>query len=198
MPMEWASGHIDGAKHLPLGTLPTTMAAMDRSTPLALHCEGGTRSAIGAALLEQMGFTDVTDLTGGWNAWSGEREAGDEAVDSLRHPDLEGVMRKLLLIVAVALVGAAPLTAQIQSRPRAEISRQVAARRLAERRLAERRMEDRIADRRLAGRRQDIERIADQRLADKRFDGEDRRPTHRGGAESCAAPCTSRSCGRAG
>jgi hydroxyacylglutathione hydrolase len=66
---EWNAGHLDGAVHHPLGTLPDTLAAMDRGTVVALHCEGGTRSAIGAALLEQLGFTNVTDLTGGWRAW---------------------------------------------------------------------------------------------------------------------------------
>ena len=68
---EWDAGHMDGATNLPLGTLATTAASLPRDTPLAVHCEGGTRSAIGAALLEQMGFTNVTDLTGGWNEWRG-------------------------------------------------------------------------------------------------------------------------------
>ena len=71
---EWGAGHLDGAKHMPLGMLAVSAAAMDRNTPLALHCEGGTRSAIGAALLEQMGFRDVTDLTGGWHAWDVAKE----------------------------------------------------------------------------------------------------------------------------
>jgi hydroxyacylglutathione hydrolase len=75
---EWEAGHIDGAVHRPLGNLPQSLAEMDRNTPVALHCAGGTRSAIGAALLEQMGFNDVTDLTGGWNAWTEERETKDE------------------------------------------------------------------------------------------------------------------------
>jgi hydroxyacylglutathione hydrolase len=73
-PDEWSAGHFDGAVHRPLGTLSRTLAALDRNTPLALHCEGGTRSAIGVAVLEQMGFTNVTDLTGGWK----ERETRDE------------------------------------------------------------------------------------------------------------------------
>jgi hydroxyacylglutathione hydrolase len=66
---EWTAGHIDGAMHFPLGRIPTTMEAMDRDTPLAVHCEGGTRSAIAVALLEQMGFSNVTDMPGGWNEW---------------------------------------------------------------------------------------------------------------------------------
>jgi hydroxyacylglutathione hydrolase len=62
---EWAAGHIDGATHLPLGTLPSGIDAMDRDTPVALHCAGGTRSAIAAALLGQMGFTNVICRAGG-------------------------------------------------------------------------------------------------------------------------------------
>jgi hydroxyacylglutathione hydrolase len=64
---EWRAGHLDGAVHHPLGTLEKSVAALPRSTPVALHCGGGTRSAIGASLLEQMGFADVIDLTDGWS-----------------------------------------------------------------------------------------------------------------------------------
>ncbi|MES2305516.1 MAG: rhodanese-like domain-containing protein [Gemmatimonadota bacterium] len=67
---EWNAGHIPGAEHHPLGTLADAMAGVDRDTPLAIHCQSGTRSAIGASLLDQLGFTDVIDLTGGWTAWS--------------------------------------------------------------------------------------------------------------------------------
>ncbi len=67
---EWAAGHIPGAQHHPLGTIPITLATMDRSTPVAVHCQGGTRSAIGASLLERMGFTDVIDLSGGYSGWT--------------------------------------------------------------------------------------------------------------------------------
>lgn len=70
-PDEWAAGHIDGAEHHPLGQVARSLAAMDRTTPLALHCEGGTRSAIGASVLEQLGFTNVIDLVGGWSAREG-------------------------------------------------------------------------------------------------------------------------------
>lgn len=66
---EWDAGHIPGAVHHPLGTLATTLSELDRATPVALHCQGGTRSAIGASVLEQLGFTDVVDLTGGWSTW---------------------------------------------------------------------------------------------------------------------------------
>ena len=55
-----------GAELHPLGTVTTTLAALDRATPLAIHCQAGARSAIGASVLERMGFTDVVDLTAGY------------------------------------------------------------------------------------------------------------------------------------
>ncbi len=68
---EWAAGHIPGAVHHPLGRLPTELADLPRDTPLAIHCQAGTRSAIGASLLESLGFGDVIDLSDGYSAWRG-------------------------------------------------------------------------------------------------------------------------------
>jgi hydroxyacylglutathione hydrolase len=67
---EWSAGHIPGAEHQPLGTLAPAVADLPRDTPLAIHCQGGGRSGIGASVLERMGFTDVLDLTGGYRGWS--------------------------------------------------------------------------------------------------------------------------------
>jgi len=68
---EWNAGHIPGAQHQPLGTIRSGLATLDRDTPVAVHCHGGTRSAIGASVLEAMGFTDVVDLTAGISGWRG-------------------------------------------------------------------------------------------------------------------------------
>ena len=66
---EWAAGHIPGAEHQPLGTLAEAVADLPRDTPLAIHCQGGGRSGIGASLLERLGFSDVLDLNGGYRAF---------------------------------------------------------------------------------------------------------------------------------
>ncbi len=73
---EWEAGHIPGAEHHPLGTVQATLAAMDRDEPVALHCQGGTRSAIGASVLESMGFTNVIDLKEGFGGWHPAPTAG--------------------------------------------------------------------------------------------------------------------------
>lgn len=64
---EWDMGHLDGAEHHPLGALPAALRDADRSVPIAVHCQGGTRSAIAASLLETMGFEQVTNLSDGWS-----------------------------------------------------------------------------------------------------------------------------------
>lgn len=81
---EWRAGHLNGAAHHPLGTLASTLAAMDHTTPLAVHCEGGTRSAIGASVLEWIGFSDVIDLGGGWREWERDERRETRDVDQQR------------------------------------------------------------------------------------------------------------------
>jgi len=66
-PGEWAAGHLDEAVHHPLGKVTASLADLPRDTPLAIHCQAGTRSAIGASVLERMGFERIIDLSDGWN-----------------------------------------------------------------------------------------------------------------------------------
>src|SRR5262249_14119434 len=42
-----------------------------RDTPIAVYCQGGTRSAIAASLLQAKGFTKIANVTGGIGAWMG-------------------------------------------------------------------------------------------------------------------------------
>jgi hydroxyacylglutathione hydrolase len=70
---EWNEGHMPNATHLYLGNLAELTADLPRDTPIALHCQGGTRSAIAASLLQAKGFTNVANVAGGFDAW---RKAG--------------------------------------------------------------------------------------------------------------------------
>lgn len=49
----------------------------DPNAPIALYCRSGSMSAEASAALVEAGFTDITDLDGGMNAW---RDAGRELV----------------------------------------------------------------------------------------------------------------------
>ncbi|MBA2688046.1 MAG: MBL fold metallo-hydrolase [Gemmatimonadaceae bacterium] len=67
---EHAEGHIAGSKSLALQSLASTFEQLDPARPIAVHCAGGTRSAIAASLLASHGFRDVANVTGGFGAWA--------------------------------------------------------------------------------------------------------------------------------
>ncbi len=72
---EWAQGHAPGALHIPRGFLEIRIEekAKDKAAPLVLYCAGGTRSAFAARSLQELGYTDVVSLAGGFGRW---KEAG--------------------------------------------------------------------------------------------------------------------------
>jgi sulfur-carrier protein adenylyltransferase/sulfurtransferase len=68
---EWDEGHIPGAVHVPRGYLELRIenAVPDKSQPIVLYCAGGTRSVLAARTLQDMGYTDVKSVSGGFGAW---------------------------------------------------------------------------------------------------------------------------------
>ena len=66
---EWDAGHMPRATHLFLGDLAALARDIPRDTPIALHCQGGTRASIAASVLQAEGFTDVASVTGGFREW---------------------------------------------------------------------------------------------------------------------------------
>jgi hydroxyacylglutathione hydrolase len=65
---EWQAGHIAEARHIPLGWLPDRLGELPRDGEIAIHCQGGSRSAIAASLLQAHGFR-VLNLTPGFSGW---------------------------------------------------------------------------------------------------------------------------------
>jgi len=68
-PGERAQGSIEGSVHIPLGQLRDRLGELDPARPVVAFCAGGYRSSIAASLLRASGFTDVSDLIGGYQAW---------------------------------------------------------------------------------------------------------------------------------
>jgi rhodanese-related sulfurtransferase len=72
---EWDSAHAAGAIHLGKGIVERDIenTVSNKNAELILYCGGGYRSALAADALQQMGYTNVFSMAGGWKAW---RESG--------------------------------------------------------------------------------------------------------------------------
>jgi len=68
---EWQAAHADGAEHLGKGIIERDIEEKvpDKATEVILYCGGGFRSALAADALQQMGYTNVSSMAGGWKAW---------------------------------------------------------------------------------------------------------------------------------
>ena len=69
---EWAAGHVAGAAHLGKGVIERDIERLvpDPAAPIVLYCGGGFRSALAADALQQMGYTNVKSMMGGWRGWT--------------------------------------------------------------------------------------------------------------------------------
>lgn len=73
-PDEYEQGALPGALHIPRGTLETSIEGRiaDKATTVVVYCAGGTRSAFAAQTMQQLGYTDVRSVIGGFNRWKDE------------------------------------------------------------------------------------------------------------------------------
>jgi rhodanese-related sulfurtransferase len=69
-PGETALGTLAGARVIPLAVLVDSLDQLDRRAPVVVNCAGGYRSMIASSLLRHAGFSDVSDLIGGYAAWT--------------------------------------------------------------------------------------------------------------------------------
>ena len=74
---EWQAAHAAGAVHLGKGIIERDIEreVPDKTTELILYCGGGYRSALAADVLQQMGYSNVFSMAGGWKAW---KESGGD------------------------------------------------------------------------------------------------------------------------
>ena len=59
-------------KTIPMGIIPTQLAELDPSQPIACMCHHGARSMQVAMFLKNQGFAHVVNIAGGIHAWSAE------------------------------------------------------------------------------------------------------------------------------
>ena len=73
-PEEYEQGAVPGAVHLPRGNLEFSIEGRlpDKNAPIAVYCAGGVRSAFATKTLQDLGYTDVVSIIGGFNKWKDE------------------------------------------------------------------------------------------------------------------------------
>jgi rhodanese-related sulfurtransferase len=69
--MEYASGHLSGARLIPLQELARESTSLQRERPILLYCRSGHRSGLALRQLQAQGF-QVQDLDGGMLAWEAQ------------------------------------------------------------------------------------------------------------------------------
>ena len=65
---EWAVSHVKGAHFLPLSEFPDVLSNLDRHKPYIVHCGGGYRSMTAISIMKNHGFTNLTNIYGGFGA----------------------------------------------------------------------------------------------------------------------------------
>ncbi len=68
---EYTEGHIEKSIHIPVGALEARARELEKykSTPILISCQSGNRSRQAYLTLKKHGFTQLSCLAGGINAW---------------------------------------------------------------------------------------------------------------------------------
>jgi len=119
---EWEQGHAGGARHLSKSYIEQDIEALapDRSAAIVVYCAGGIRSLFAAQTLVEMGYTDITSMTGGFQAWKSEGRtweqptvlSGEQKARYSRHlliPEVGNEGQARLLDSKVLFIGAGGL-----------------------------------------------------------------------------------------
>jgi rhodanese-related sulfurtransferase/transcriptional regulator with XRE-family HTH domain len=71
-PSEWATGHVPGARHVPLGQLRASPDAAALGKRVLFVCASGGRSLTAAKLADARGVAETFSLDGGTSGWAAE------------------------------------------------------------------------------------------------------------------------------
>lgn len=73
-PGEYRQGHLANSRLIPLDQLEKLAASLlpDLKAPMIVYCHSGRRSSYASRMLREMGYTKVTNMTGGIAAWQSQ------------------------------------------------------------------------------------------------------------------------------
>jgi hydroxyacylglutathione hydrolase len=66
---EFEDGHAPGAQSIPLGHVAERAGEIDRTRPVAVHCQSGVRSVIACSVLERLDFPSISNVVGGFDEY---------------------------------------------------------------------------------------------------------------------------------
>ncbi len=66
---EYEGGHVEGAVNAPLSSLDANQLSYPKDKPIYVICRSGNRSAQAASQLQDAGYTEIYDVSGGMMAW---------------------------------------------------------------------------------------------------------------------------------
>lgn len=70
---EWVTARIPGARHIPMGQIPTRLAEIPQDRPVVVYCATGQRSGAVTDALRRAGYPRVFNVAGGIVAWMNQR-----------------------------------------------------------------------------------------------------------------------------
>jgi rhodanese-related sulfurtransferase len=71
MPQELTGGTIPGSEHIPLDNILDTVpkSIPDPQAPVVVYCKSGMRGGMAQGALRKLGYTNVSNIVGGFDAW---------------------------------------------------------------------------------------------------------------------------------
>ena len=110
-PDEFDQGALPGVIHIPRGHLEAQIEnrISDKSVPVIAYCAGGVRSAFAAKTLQDLGYTDVVSMAGGFGKWKDEGRAWKKPI--VLTPDQRERYGRHLLLPEVGTEGQSKLLA---------------------------------------------------------------------------------------
>jgi rhodanese-related sulfurtransferase len=66
---EYATGHIPGSVHVPLTEVAAKVKKLRKEKEIVVYCQHGNRSIWAIKRLISMGYKNLYNLRGGYNAW---------------------------------------------------------------------------------------------------------------------------------
>jgi hydroxyacylglutathione hydrolase len=67
-PGEWNTSHLKDAQFVPLADFPKNVKPLEKHKPYIVHCGGGYRSMTAISIMKREGFTNLTNVYGGFTA----------------------------------------------------------------------------------------------------------------------------------